>query len=58
LRAGPSIAAFLLCACIASDEFGDGIDDDFPTGKGDGAISEGSPEACAAIGAANTATAR
>jgi phosphatidylserine/phosphatidylglycerophosphate/cardiolipin synthase-like enzyme len=37
-------AALSLSACVASDNE-DGADDDFPSGKADGGIDEGSPEA-------------
>jgi hypothetical protein len=51
------MSALLVFACASHpDQHGDGIDDDLPIGKGDGAVSEGSPEACAALGAANRAS--
>lgn len=50
------VGVLALCGCVAGDEPGDGVDDSFATGKADGSIEDGSPEACAALGAANQAS--
>lgn len=47
------VLALLALGCTAPDEVGDGPDDAFPTGKGDGAIEEGSAEALAVLALVN-----
>ncbi len=50
------VTTLALAGCMPGDEAGDGRDDGFPTGKADGAIEEGSPEARAVLALVNDRT--